>query len=225
MTAQWQYYISSSGALLKETVSFGVAVGLYSSSADRAWDDRVIRNVPANLPLELRVLKLLGEQTDPVQRAFRGAHDLLVEQGVYYSSLDDVLQRLEVSAYRDLFKWNLTKIAFWSHFLHDLGLLVRLPPERLVLSPGSRLLRAALAASQAAQGELRPLLQGWHTDYFAVFTRLGEVHEGVARGLLRLEAAGELELSYASDAAGSMLLCGRRISHYRRPGGQDVATL
>ncbi|UBV45522.1 hypothetical protein LAJ19_21605 (plasmid) [Deinococcus taeanensis] len=214
LTPNWAYYLTSSGALLKETVSFGVSLGLFTSTADRSWDDRVIGLEPYHPSLALHSLQLLGKQEDPVQRAFRGVHDLLVEQGVFYTSVSDVLERMEVSPLRELFKWNITKVAFWAHFMHDLGLVVRLPPERLILSPASPLLRAQFSEDGPTSGSLRSLLEAWHHDSFAVFTRLGEVHEGLARALLRLESLGELQLSYASDSAGSLLLCGRRVSHF-----------
>lgn len=230
MTAHWQYYLSNSGALLKETVSFGVSVGLLSSTVERAWDDRVIELVAPGGSLELHLLSLMGKLQEPDQRIFRGVHDHLVDQGVYFTSVSDVLERMERTPARDLFKWNITKVNFWSHFMHDLGLLVRLPPERIVMSPVSTLLRDALAQS-SPDGDLRRLLERWHVEYFSVFTRLGEVHEGTARALLRLEQSGTLELRYASDAVGSLLLCGRRVSHYHvrmqvdaLAGGTYVAT-
>ncbi|MDL2344405.1 hypothetical protein QOL99_09585 [Deinococcus sp. MIMF12] len=210
LTPRWTYYLSSAATLLKETLSFAVTLGLLESTQERAWDDRTFTTAFAPDRLRATVLHLLTRQADVPQQAFRGVHDTLVEQGKLHTAVQEVLELMETSAYGRAFRWNDTKVNFWSQFAHDLGLVIRMPPERLVLSPSTALLLELLPDEG---GPLRPLLEHWHREYCAVFTRLGEVHEGFARALLRLEVQGYLTLSYASDTVGTVLLCGRRVSH------------
>ena len=215
LSPTWHYYLSSSGALIKETLGFGVSLGIFKTTSERSWDDRIL-----SLDIEgvwhqsfpLRLLYLFTTQNEVPQRAFRGVHDVLIDQGVHFTTAKDIVERMEVSPYRNAFAWNETKINFWAQFMHDLGLLVRLPPENLALSPSSEILVALLPT----RGALRAELERWHTEYFAVFTRLGEVHDGLARALLRLEDAGHVKWTYSSDAVGSVQLCGRRISDFER---------
>lgn len=209
LTPSWNHYLSNAATLLKETLSFCVTLGLLESTAERAWDDRSFTTAYPPAGLRVRVLALLSRQTEDEQRAFRGIHDTLVELGLYHTSVQETVEIMERSAYGQAFKWNDTKVNFWCQFMSDLGLVLRMPPERLVCSPGTALLLDLLPPAQVP---LRPLLGTWHQETFAVFTRLGDVHEGIARALLRLEASGQITLEYASDAVGSVVLCGRRVS-------------
>ncbi|GGS28439.1 hypothetical protein [Deinococcus knuensis] len=219
LTPHWTYYLSSSASLLKETLSFGTTLGLFISSAERSWDDRTFSTSYQSKHLRATILHLLSAQSDTSQRAFRGVHDELIDQGHVHTDISSILECMETGPYGQIFRWNDTKVNFWSQFMHDLGLVIRLPPERVILSPTTSLLRELLPAQC---GPVRPLLETWHRDYHAVFTRLGEVHEGLARALLRLEQQGHMTFTYASDAVGSVLLCGRRISHWTHPAAGDT---
>lgn len=219
LTPRWTYYLSSAATLLKETLSFGVTLGLFESSAERAWDDRTFRTPFPATRLRATVLHLLTTQDDLAQLAFRGVHDVLVEQGKVHTDVPTVVELMESGPYGFAFRWNDTKVNFWLQFMHDLGLVVRMPPQRLVLSPTTPLLLELLPREG---GPVRPMLEGWHDEFCAVFTRLGDVHEGFARALLRLETQGHVTLTYASDTVGSVLCCGRRVSHWAPSGGHDV---
>ncbi|WP_188904873.1 hypothetical protein [Deinococcus aerophilus] len=216
LTPRWSYYLSNAATLLKETLSFGVTLGLFECGSERAWDDRTFRTAFPAAGLRATVLQLLTKQGDLAQLAFRGVHDTLVDQGKVYTDVPEVVEVMESSAFGQAFRWNDTKVNFWSQFAHDLGLVIRMPPQRLALSPTTALLRELLPEEC---GPVRPMLEYWHREYCAVFTRLGDVHEGFARALLRLEAQGHLTLSYASDTVGSVVLCGRRVSHWSAPQG------
>lgn len=209
MTPRWNHYLANAATLLKETLSFSTTLGLLDSTAERAWDDRTFTTAYGTASLRLSILDLLGRQTEHDQLAFRGIHDTLVDLGLYHTSIQEIVEVMERSPYGQAFKWNDTKINFWCQFMDDLGLVLRMPPERLVCCPSTALLLDLLPSTPVA---IRPLLGTWHQDAFAVFTRLGDVHEGMARALLRLEASGHITLGYASDAVGSVLLCGRRVS-------------
>lgn len=213
LTPNWNSYLASSATLLRETLSFGTTLGLYQSSDERAWENRYFHSQHSHALLRPTILSLLNQQTDPAQRAFKGLHDTLINLGKVQTTVSELIELMELGPYGQVFKWNNTKVNFWSHFFHDLGLILHLPPERLICSPSTALLLDLLPLQG---GPLRLTLDGWHQNFCRVFTCLGEVHEGFARALLRLEQQGHLNLHYASDASGSLLLCGRRVSHWTR---------
>lgn len=213
LTPHWNSYLATSATLLRETLSFGTTLGLYHCSDERAWENRNFHTPHPHAPLRPTILHLLNRQTDPAQQAFKGLHDTLIDLGKVQTTVSELIELMEIGPYRQVFKWNDTKVNFWSQFFHDLGLTLRLPPERLICSPSTALLLDLLPLQG---GLLRPTLEGWHQNACRVFTCLGEVHEGFARALLRLEQQGHLSLYYASDARGSLLLCGRRVSHWTR---------
>jgi len=156
LSPTWHYYLSASGTLIKETLGFGVTLGILNATPERSWDDRIVSlntSEGTHPSLALRLLHLFTIQSEVPQRAFRGVHDVLVDQDVHFTTAKDIVERMEGGPYSGAFAWNETKINFWAQFMHDLGLLVRLPPENLAISPSSELLVRLLPASPTAHRE------------------------------------------------------------------------
>lgn len=196
--------------LLKEVLGFLQGAGLIQDNGARIWSDRRYwaTHIP-DLPFTLTLLRAMRALSDPKQRAVATVHDLLTLDGVLYTSIPEIVERMEQSKV-GLFAWNTTKVNFWAAIYEAIGLVVRHVPERVALSPHSALLLSALPPGPTPIQTALALVE---QEYFACFTRRQTLHPGLERALLRLEREGKVRLSYRSDAPGSLFVAGRRVSH------------
>lgn len=206
--------LEASFQLHKETLGFLQGCGLIEITPARSWSERCFHPLePTEQGFELTLLGALSRQSDPRQQALRKVHDTLVGKGAMQYGLGEIVEILETSAPIAGVTWNATKVGFWATLYQALGLLIRHNPDQVVLSPQSTLLRQLVPTTKVS-------LQGWleaiERSHFACFSREGHLHGGLVVSLLRLERQGVIGLSYQSDAPGSVMVDGRRISHIHR---------
>lgn len=206
-------HLARGPALLKEVLGFLTALELVRSSGERRWEDRTFQAKDLGSGFRLALLARLRSFEDHRQRAFLGAYDELVAHGIMYTTIADVVNLMERSSYATCFAWNETKITFWARFFSDLGLIVYMPPSRLAVSPRSDLF---LKVIPPGTHDLVGVLDAIHRTYFSVYSSFGDVHAGVAHGLLRLARNGSIELGYESDSSRSAVLHGKRLSRITR---------
>ena len=200
--------VQASG-LMKELLGFLSTLGMLKMTNHRRWEDRSFTYSGGTEDFGLTLLKRINRHTDVRQRAIYLLHEQLTRRAVQHANTQEVLALME-SNYGSLgFVWNEAKITFATKLLADLGLITYLPPGRIAMSPASQLLLKAIPAGRSALADLLGFVD---RDLFSVFTSQGNVHEGVARALLRLANQGDLRLSYQSDSRNSLVLAGRRVS-------------
>ena len=213
--------------LLLDALDFLRAVELVGRwrNEDQSPMYQVLDGVDPATPFPILLLHQLHRMSDN-RDAFRIVHDLAVRQDAFLVTKDDLLKGLE-GMYPGEYAWNTEKMRSWQWLASYLGLIRSLDPRQadLMICPTPKLLLSALrqsvisgqVAEQRHRKRSRILISAWleymEDNLFRCFTERRDVHDGLARALLSMDAAGQIELDMMSDAPGAPLLRGRRVSY------------
>lgn len=202
-------------APLRETLNFLLLARLLERQGSGKLSKWSVTPSDSSLPFPLLLLRHIRSHPDMRQRAITLVHNQLVAADTVIVTLPLLRDQVERGAYASLFAWTGEKIQLWSHLSHFIGLVRRFErsPD-LALVPQPALVLAALR--YALQYDCGPSLDAclhWiDSQLFACFTQRGHVHRGMVQTLLTLDQLHQIRLSHSADAAGSLLLEGRRVS-------------
>ncbi len=171
------------------------------------------------VPFALLLLHHLAVHDDTRQQALSLVHRQLVLDDILAIEGADLRSHIERSILKDFFAWTSEKLSLWASLSGFLGLLRRLErTSEVLLVPQPQLILQALGWAAVLLGEsgsLGAYLQAIDSQLFACLTRRGRLHQGAAQTLLALQRLGHIALSHEADAAQSVLVGDRRISHIR----------
>lgn len=207
-------------ATTREALNFLLIAGMVAQTGSpRARARFSASPLDPKLPFELLLLHHLSAHESLRHRALRLVHDVAVGHGIVITTVEALREELERSPYQDLFAWTGEKVRFWSHLMNFVGLTRRLQRSgAIAVVPVRHLLLTALRAVGASEETPTPvhsLLAEIETRFFACLESSHHVHAGVAQSLEALSSEGSLRLLHLADAAQSLLVGERRVSHLR----------
>jgi hypothetical protein len=180
----------------------------------------------ADVPFALLLLHHLTMHDDERQQAMSLVHRQLVLDDILSVESADLRSHIERSTLRDLFAWTSEKLSLWASLYTFLGIVRRLErTSDVFLVPQPELLLDALRWANGllhTSGSLGAYLEAIDAHLFACLTRRGRLHQGAAQTLLALQRTGKIDLSHEADAAQSVLVGDRRISHIRLSSTEGV---
>ncbi|MCS7288237.1 MAG: hypothetical protein RMJ55_07115 [Roseiflexaceae bacterium] len=171
-------------------------------------------------PFALLLLHHIQTHPDRRQQALALIQRLLAAEDILALAPAQVRERMERSPIGSLFAWTGEKVRFWGSLAHYLGVVRWFGNNTdILLVPQPYLLFQALEwivrGNETDEHHLRRVLDDIDCRFFACYTTQKRVHQGVVQSLLALERMGSVHLSHRADAASSLLLNERRISHFR----------